>query len=342
MSIRRLFLVPLLLSVVCPLFVLAQIPSAEVEYEADKPEPTLVFSEIWAYLMYNEEAFLLPDSPITDIAYFSARLSVKGELYGSPPVDRLSKHPARKHLVLAEVSNQALTHFVLAPEFGLRDKLVADLAAAATAYQGVVVDLELVPSYDAENFITFMRLLKSAIGKRMLSVCVPARVKRIADAYEYTAIAAIADRVFVMAYDEHWSTSGPGPVASLAWSERIAAYALANVPGSKLILGMPFYGRCWGDSNAASAYKHSSTLKLLAEKGAVIGRDEEGIPYAQFSVQVNYILHYDDAFSTRRRGEIYRRAGVIMVGFWRLGQEDADIWKMLRIGPLNLITGGAS
>lgn len=330
MSIRRPGLVLIALAALCTGLVCAQTPVYEVEYEADRPEPSLAFGEIWAYLMQNEEAFLPTKAPITDLAYFTAKLSIKGELYGVPPIERLAGHPARKHLVLAEVSNQALTHFVLAPEFGLRDKLVADLAEAAKPYHGVVVDLELVPSYDAENFMQFLRLLKAAIGSRTLSVCVPARVKRVADAYDYVAIAAVADRVFVMAYDEHWSTSGPGPVASLAWSQRIAAWAVANVPANKLVMGMPFYGRAWGDTNAASAYKHSSLIKLIAEKAAVGGRDAEGLPYAQFSVQVNYVLHYDDAYSIRLRSEIYRNLGVDMIGFWRLGQEDPDVWKLYR------------
>lgn len=303
-----------------------------VEYQADLPRERIGFREIWAYLMQNEESFIPAGAPITDLAYFSGKLSSKGELYGVPPADRLSGVGARKHLVIAEVSNQALTHFVLAPEFRLRDKLVEDIAAAAKPYDGVVIDFELVPSYDASAFMDFLSLLKSRLAKKTLSVCVPARTRKIEDAYDYAKISAIADRVFVMAYDEHWSTSAAGPVASLAWSGRISAWARGVVPADKLVMGMPFYGRGWGDQNPAMAYRFSTALKKLAEKSAALERDDEGIPYFRFSETVNYVIHFDDAVSTARRSRIHRDNGVTMIGFWRLGQEDPTIWAILRIG----------
>ena len=303
-----------------------------VEYEADKPRERLGFREIWAYLMQNEEAMLPSDAPITDLAYFSGRLSVKGELYGVPPVERLSEAGARKHLVIAEVGNQALLHFVLSPEYGLRDRLVADIAAAALPYDGVVVDFELVPSYDAAAFLEFLSLLDARLGGRMLTVCVPARTRKLDDAYDYARLAAVADRLFVMAYDEHWSGSAAGAVASIAWSDRVAAWAVTAAGAAKVIMGMPFYGRGWGDKNPAGAYRFSSIRKLLAEKSAAQERDAEGIPFFRFSETVNYVVWFDDAHSIARRALEYRGRGVSMIGFWRLGQEDPEVWNLLRIG----------
>jgi spore germination protein YaaH len=70
-----------------------------------------------------------------------------------------------------------------------------------------------------------------------------------------------------MAYDEHWSGSTPGSVASLTWCEKVADYALKTIENKKLVMGIPFYGRAWGEINPSRAYRFSSLSKLMNEKG---------------------------------------------------------------------------
>jgi spore germination protein len=289
----------------------------------------LIFNEIWAYLMTGEEQFIPGQSSITDLAYFSARISSKGELFGIPDIRKLARIEARKHLVVAEVSNQALVHFILNPAYPLRDRLVRDIAAAAVPYHGVNIDFELMRTDDAPAFLEFLKLLKQALGPRMLSVCVPARTRKMNDAYDYEAIAAIVDRVFVMAYDEHWSGSVAGPVSSISWASRVSSWATKVVNPEKLIMGMPFYGRAWGDRNPAGAYKHSGVSRIINETGVAWDRNPEGIPFINFQETIDYTLFFDDAESIRQRGLAYRRDGIRKVGFWRLGQEDPAVWDIL-------------
>ncbi len=314
-----------------PLLIASEIPGLTDLALERLDQPPLAFKEVWAYLMAGEERFLPADAPISDLAYFSARISSKGELYGTPNPDRLSGIKARKHLVLAEVGNQALIHFVLNPAYPLRDRLIKDLAAAAKPYDGVNIDFELIRADDGPAFLEFLRLLKKALGAKTLSVCVPARTRSMDDAYDYAKLAAIADRVFVMSYDEHWSGSAAGPVSSIGWAGRVAAWAAAAVGPSKLIMGMPFYGRAWGDKSPAGAYKYSSASMKMAELSVAPARNAEGIPYFRFNENINLIMYYDDAYSSRLRGEAYQKEGVTNIGFWRLGQEDPLIWQVLRL-----------
>lgn len=323
-------LVPAYAHPAAPLAATAAIQAALAQESPDpRTEPPLPFKEVWAYLMTGEERFLPEEAPITDLAYFSARISSTGELFGVPDVKRLAGQPARKHLVVAEVTNQALLHFVLNPAYPLRDRLVRDIAAAAAPYDGVNIDFELLRAGDGPAFLEFLSLLKKAIGRKTLSVCVPARTRKMDDAYDYAKIAAIADRVFVMSYDEHWSGGPAGPVSSIGWAGRVAAWAAQAVGAPKLIMGMPFYGRAWGDKSPAGAYRHSSLSLKKEEHAAVPGRNPEGIPYFRFSETVNLVLYYDDALSTRLRAEAYAKQGVDKIGFWRLGQEDPEIWRVI-------------
>ena len=101
---------------------------------------------------------------------------------------------------------------------------------------------------------------------RVLSAALPARTKKLSrDAYDYAKITALVDRVFVMAYDEHWSRGVPGPVASFRWCQNIAEYALTSVGTEKLIMGQPFYGRTWGNVNPNKAFFYSGIQRQLQE-----------------------------------------------------------------------------
>lgn len=286
----------------------------------------LEFSEIWAYLMEGEERFLAPFQPITDLGYFGAGIGISGKLVGVPERSKLPPFKGRVHLVVAELGNFALTHFSLDPEYPLRDALVADIAAGARAYDGVQIDFEAVSSRDYENFYAFLELLKKGLGGKTLSVALPAQVKDSSEGFSYERIGKIADRIVVMAYDEHWSASEPGPVASLDWCHRVSAYAMSKVGAGRLVMGAPFYGRAWADKSPSRAYKYSSLVKLIDEKGIGSIQRKDEIPFLEYEELVSVKVFFDDYASTLARLSMYSLASVRNVAFWRLGQEDPVIW----------------
>ena len=298
---------------------------------AAEPIAKQSFQEIWAYVMKDRQAAIQEGQPVTDLAFFAAGLSYRGSLIDLPQVEKSSGIKARRHLVLAEVENGALLHFVLAPEFAVRDKLVADLVAAAADWDGVQIDFEEIAAYDAANFRQFLALLKAGLGDKLLSVALPARKGTVDDAFAYAPIAALVDRVVVMAYDEHWSGSAPGPIASLAWSESVARHALETIGAEKLVMGLPLYGRVWADRNPTGAYRFTSIDKLRQDQKAKQLRSAEGIPYFRFSSTIKYTAWFEDARSVGKRAAIYAGLGIPRIGFWRLGLEDPAIWKGLEV-----------
>ena len=290
------------------------------------------FAEVWAYLLSGEELALDESMPITDIGYFGAGLNSFGELVGVPDRAKLARWNGRVHLVIAEVSNPALSHFSLNPEYGIRDGLIRAIADAAKDFDGVQIDFETVASPDREQYLSFLKAIKASIGDKILSVALPARTKKIKnDVYDYKEISRIADRIIVMAYDEHWSGSAAGPIASIDWCARVAAWARSKIGKDKLVMGLPFYGRAWGDVNPSKAYRFSTLSNLMNDKSITDVKRSGDIPWFEYEETVRVKVYYEDFQSIFARSRMYRDAKVQNIAFWRLGQEDPGGWNVLRI-----------
>jgi spore germination protein len=304
--------------------------AAEPQNPPQNESPRPAFQEIWAYLVPGQEKQLTRQEPITDLCWFSAALNKNGRLYGAvarPAVTLRDGLSPAAHLVVAELSNTALMHFTLDPSFGVRPLLVADIVAAAEGYDGVQVDFEAVAADDGDFFVDFLKDLRGALapGKR-LSVALPARLGRVADAFEYGRIAPLVDRVIVMAYDEHWSTSGPGPVASLPWCSKVADYVKSAIPLEKIVMGLPLYGRAWPDKRLARALRFDGVQDLLAEKSGAADYTPEAGAHFEYTETVQVSVFYDDARTIMEKLRLYQGKGIRSVSFWRVGQGPPELW----------------
>ncbi|GHU26659.1 hypothetical protein FACS1894172_04390 [Spirochaetia bacterium] len=291
--------------------------------------PVLTFPEVWGYVIDGQENALKGTMPVSDVGYFGGTVSTYGALTGVPDRKKLSYFPGRVHLVVT-CNGQALTHFSLT-EGAVRNQLIMDLLKAAGTYDGLQIDFENVPGRDRESFLSFLRELRAGLGEKMLTVALPARTRTISDdMYHYPSIAGIVDRILVMAYDEHWSGSAPGPIASMAWCKRVADYALGVLGPEKLIMGLPFYGRAWGRS-PNSAYTYSGIERIKAENNVTEIQRENGIPMFSFTMSVTVTAYYEDSYSLIARMQMYQEQGIQGIGFWRIGQEDSRFWQKLSL-----------
>lgn len=302
--------------------------AVEMPKETDDLPPSS-FEEVWAYLLSGNEKNLNTKYAISDVVHFAAEVDLYGHLTGIPRRKAVTRFKGRVHLAI--VCNSAgLTHFVIQNGSEARKQLISEILSAVKDYDGLNVDMEGVPTRDADTFLSFLSEIRAGLGGKMLSVCVPART-RAGGTYNYASIAKLSDRVFVMAYDEHWSGGQPGPVASMGWCKSVADYSLHAIGQEKLVMGIPFYGRSWGDKSTSRALIHSTTEWHKEEYGADNFHRVNGIPTFTYDVTVKVTVYYEDEYSLAARMRMYRGQGIRKVGFWRLGQEPPGIWQLVSV-----------
>lgn len=293
--------------------------------------PVSVFAEVWGYLLSGRENAFRGGMPLTDIGYFGAEINMYGKLVDVPNPRNIRNFGGRLHMVVT-CGGKALSHFVLAEGSPERKTLIADLLEAAENFDGLQIDFEYIPPRDGRAFLSFLAELRSGLSGKLFTIALPARTRAVAaDVYDYVKIKPLVDRILVMAYDEHWSGSKPGPIASMSWCKRIAEYSLEIIGREKLIMGLPFYGRAWGHISPSRAYLYSGIQTIINENGISDIHRENGVPSFDYDVTVSVKVYYEDDYSLSARMEMYRSMGVRAVGFWRIGQEIPSVWDLIRL-----------
>jgi len=334
--------------IVLSVFLLTQCKSApketEIVIEPDDQEietfvhhtgqtlPITTFKEVWGYVLAGRESDLKKNIPLTDIGYFGMEVDIYGSLTNIPNRQNLSAFGGRVHLV-AVCNGNALSYFTLMPESPQRKKLIADLIAAAKNYDGLNIDYENIPPRSGEAYISFLRELREGLPKdKIFSVALAARTKKLTnDVYDYERIKPLVDKIFIMAYDEHWSGGPPGSVASLRWCRSVADYSMRVIGSEKLVMGIPFYGRAWEEQNHHRALIYTTTEKLINTYNIKEIKRENGIPTFDYIPNVNVKVYYEDEYSISARMEMYKSMKINAVGFWRIGQETPKVWEIIRI-----------
>ncbi|HUR84446.1 MAG TPA: hypothetical protein VMY78_03810 [Solirubrobacteraceae bacterium] len=173
-------------------------------------------------------------------------------------------------------------------------------------------------------------------GKR-ISVAVSATTKVVttgrAAFYDYAALGAVADTVFVMGWGKHWSTSIPGALADLPWATDVANFVATMPNKGRYVLGAGLYGMDWaaggGASHPATALEWADVQNLIAAVGASPVIDPvAGAPHFSYvdASGMPHDLWYTDARSMDALIGLAHDRG-LGFGVWRLGREEPAIWE---------------
>jgi spore germination protein len=293
------------------------------------------FQEVWAYLMKGEELKITGREPLTDVLYFGCSVNKDGRLKGSTAGPRLpfAGPRPRIHLVVFNISDPTLLHFCFDKSGTARELLLGDIAAAAEHFAGVQIDFESLYPEDGQAYLAFLSDLKRRMPDRTLSVAVPVRLNgngRVA--YNYAAIAGIVDKVFVMAYDQHWETSQAGPISSLSWCDTAAGYATSSIPREKLVMGIPLYGRAWQGRKINRAVTYRQALELSKQSSEKLKRSPDRGPSFEYTEKIRVRVFYEDIASIHAKLRLYKSYNIPSVAFWRIGQGPRELWDTIVIG----------
>lgn len=308
---------------------------SESQNENTDGEPQKVaLKEVWGYVMIGEEKAFSNDWPVTDIGYFVNAVNTFSEFVPVPKrAERFPDYKGRIHLV-SSLDNVAQMHLLLDPKLPLRNKIIKQLIKQSEEYDGLQIDWEFISKEDSEHFWEFLKILKKKLKGKPLSVAVHARVKTLErDAYDYAELSKIVDKIIVMAYDEHWSTSAPGPIASIAWCKKIADYSKTVIPEDKLVMGCHFYARAWNNETVGrKAYRMFKVDGIIKDnKVSNFKKSSDGDLSFTFDTKTRVTVFYDTVDSCAARCKMYADNGIPRLSFWRVGQEDTEFWERLEV-----------
>jgi spore germination protein YaaH len=196
-------------------------------------------------------------------------------------------------------------------------KQVVDAIVATVAsqnYDGIDLDFEGFAFFDpnttwkatAPNWVLFVKELSAALHaqNKILSITTPylfnpAEAQKGYFVYAWAQIAPFIDRLRIMTYD--YSTSRPGPIGPIAWTEKTVKYAISIMPASKVYLGLPGYGKDW--VTKVEGVCPSNLAKIItpsAKAGTFLMRDAASIAATYGAVPTYNETFAEVTFSYKR------------------------------------------
>lgn len=203
---------------------------------------------------------------------------------------------------------------------------IAGLATRG-GYAGMVLDFEGHSSAEREAMLAVVGAIADSAHRRGVSPVVVAVPATDTAAYPARAIvAAGADLVLVMLYDEHWAGSPPGPIASPEWARRRLATRVAEVGASRIVAGLPVYGYHWRPDAPTDVVGYADALRLATAAGLTLEREPASQTLRVVRPDSSQVW-VADAVLLRTLVDDAERAGVKRFALWRLGLEDPAIWE---------------
>ena len=350
--------------------------------------------QVFGFLPYWElgsSTTVLNDDLLSTIAYFSVGADRNGNLLttnadGSKTtgwagwtsaaltnvINAAHAHGTRVVLtvsVFAWTSGEAATQAALLGSTTAQLNLARQAAAAVRnrGADGVNLDFEPIVSGYSTQFAAFVRTMRQQLSAISPGYQLTFDATGFIGNYPLEAATAsgAADAVFIMGYDYRTGSSTTagsidpltGPTYDI--TDTLVAY-LDRIPASKVILGVPYYGRAWSTADSTVRSRNISGTQYGVSTSVVYDTakaylDQYGrrwdtteqvawTAYQRQNCTTTYgcvtawrELYVDDATALRAKYDLVNRFGLRGVGMWALGYDGTrpELYQALAAAFLN-------
>ena len=220
-----------------------------------------------------------------------------------------------------------------------RARVIDQLAAYVERHRfaGISIDFEEIAPKAQPDFQRFMAELYAVMHPKNLLVSV--NVPASDPAFNYRKLSDSADQLILMAYDEHWATGTPGPIASLPWFAKVLRQRQHDVPADKMIVAIGNYAYDWEPGHPAEERTFEEAVLTAKESEGNIHLDPASLnPTFDYADDQDHIHHVWMLDAVTAFNQIATAQAVQPRGFalWRLGSEDPALWQIFgKDGPLD-------
>lgn len=267
--------------------------------------------EGYAYIELDDSAILAESRRLDVIPLLMIRNLAQGE-FNAELIGGVLESPAnRRNLILS------LMNFVTQKGYG-----------------GISLDFEFIPPPRRQDFNSFIRELKNALGPKVLHVNVHAKTEdlpanRIIGAYDYKAIGEGADIVAVMTMDYGYPTGPPNPVAPLWWVEEVIQYSITQIDPKKLQIALPLYGYDWRTAdNLTRSFSMQAIQNLALSRGAVIQFDAYAASpwFRYWNGEEEHAVWFEDIRSITEKYKLIDQYNLLGMTYWQLSLRFPQNW----------------
>lgn len=308
-------------------------------FTAAKPTPQLAiaFHAPWddasaASLLrhVNEIDWLIPGwmsitGPEHRVTYFP---DMRGKAILNRALHRPKLLPMVQNAIEGEWDGKGFAALVHDPR--LRAKALDRVQAmlARNHANGVFFDFEDFPPSAQRDYLRFLAEARARFAPRgwIVALAVPADDPD----WNLAAYARVADRVFVMDYDEHYQGGPPGPIASQKWFVDVVARAARAIPSDKLVIAFGSYSYDWKTGGETEANSVEQAWLDARESGVVpvFDRASGNSSFSYDEDGVHRDVWIADAATARNQLAALDSMGVRAAALWRLGTEDPSLWAL--------------
>ncbi|MFC4766077.1 LysM peptidoglycan-binding domain-containing protein [Effusibacillus consociatus] len=228
----------------------------------------------------------------------------------------------------------------------IQDKLIGNIldTMKSKGYRGLNIDFEYVLPEDRERYNQFLRRVVSRLRPEGYSVstALAPKVKAeqiglLYEAHNYPAHGEIVDFTVIMTYEYGWAGGPPLAIAPINEVRRALDYAVSAIPRSKILMGVPLYGRDWtlpfvkGGPYAPTIRPQEAILRAVKYGADIQYHSLYQSPFFRYTDEQGreHEVWFEDARSIEAKFDTVDEYGLRGVSYWEISSPFPQNWLVL-------------